>query len=72
MTSTANGSELNTPLPVPFDPFSMTGVSQAVPSAQYNPYLEDNGSMGAGAGYFQAQSAYAPSVQPVNSFLAIS
>lgn len=70
MSSAANGSGLETPLSVPFDPFSMSAVSQAVPSAQYNPYLEDNSSMGAGAAYFQAQSAYAPSVQPVRQTAA--
>jgi PAB-dependent poly(A)-specific ribonuclease subunit 3 len=53
---------------VPFDPFSMNSVTQAMPTAQYNPYLEDTSNIGSnGAAYYQAQTTYTAPAQPVGS-----
>lgn len=53
---------------VPFDPFAMSAVGQAMPAAQYNPYLEDTNSItNNGAAYFPPQPAYTAPAQPVSS-----
>ncbi|TAQ85954.1 hypothetical protein B7494_g5721 [Chlorociboria aeruginascens] len=55
---------------VPFDPFSMSAVAQAMPSAQYNPYLEENSNLANnGSGYFQTQANYSAPVQPLQYHL---
>ncbi|KAI1766100.1 hypothetical protein GGR53DRAFT_232849 [Hypoxylon sp. FL1150] len=64
-TATAtNGSADNGSLG--YDPFSMSTVSQALPSTQYNPYAEDHNALaGAGAPYYTAQNSYTPPSQPL-------
>lgn len=54
---------------VPYDPFTIPNVSQAAPT-QYNPYLEDNSNLVAGANtaYYPTQASYAPTAQPVSEF----
>ena len=55
---------------VSYDPFAMASVGQSLPGQQYNPYAEDQSAMGgASAGYFQAQSAFAPPLQPLQYHL---
>jgi hypothetical protein len=52
---------------MPYDPFSMSTVADAMPSAPYNPYLQDNTAIpNNGAAYYQAQPSYAAPAQPVN------
>lgn len=49
-----------------YDPFSMSAVAQAIPPAQFNPYLEDNASItGTTAAYYGGQNTYATAIQPV-------
>ncbi|XXH05769.1 U6 snRNP-associated protein Lsm7 [Hypoxylon texense] len=49
-----------------FDPFSMSTVSQALPSTPYNPYAEDHNALaGAGAPYYTAQNSYTAPSQPL-------
>jgi PAB-dependent poly(A)-specific ribonuclease subunit 3 len=44
----------------------MSSISQAMPSAPYNPYLEDTSAMPSnGAAYYQAQPSFAAPAQPV-------
>ena len=44
----------------------MAPLAQAMPTTQYNPYLEDNSSMAAnGAPYYQSQTTYTAPAQPV-------
>lgn len=53
-----------------YDPFTMSSVSQALPSAQYNPYAEDHNALtGAGASYFTAQNSYSVPSQPLQYHL---
>jgi hypothetical protein len=50
-----------------YDPFTMSNNAQAVPSAPYNPYLEDSSTIaGAGSAYYPAQATYAATAQPVS------
>lgn len=66
LQSTLNGSTLDAQ--VSYDPFTMPNATQSVPSAQYNPYLEDSANMVAGSGtaYYPAQASYAATAQPVS------
>lgn len=64
LQSTLNGGGLDAQ--VPFDPFTIPNSTQAVPAAQYNPYLEDS-SAGASAAYYPGQASYAPTAQPVRT-----
>ncbi|KAI1472327.1 uncharacterized protein F4812DRAFT_454142 [Daldinia caldariorum] len=68
-TATAtNGSADGGPLG--YDPFTMPSVSQALPSAQYNPYADDHNALaGAGAPYFAAQNSYTTPSQPLQYHL---
>lgn len=53
-----------------YDPFTMSAVNQALPSAQYNPYAEDHNALaGAGAPYYAAQNSYAAPSQPLQYHL---
>jgi len=46
----------------------MTAVAQAIPTAQYNPYLEDANGIGSStAAYYQPQATYAAPAQPVSA-----
>ncbi|CAG8954277.1 hypothetical protein HYFRA_00005898 [Hymenoscyphus fraxineus] len=53
------------------DPFQMSAVTQAMPTpTQYNPYLEENSTMGSnGAGYFQSAAAFIAPGQPLQYHL---
>jgi hypothetical protein len=52
---------------VPFDPFQMAPLGQALPAAQYNPYLEDSANITSnGAAYYQPQQTYTAPAQPVS------
>ncbi|KAI2634720.1 hypothetical protein GGS26DRAFT_581572 [Hypomontagnella submonticulosa] len=53
-----------------YDPFAMSNVNQALPSAPYNPYAEDHSTLaGAGASYFTAQNSYTAPSQPLQYHL---
>ncbi|KAG9234504.1 PAB-dependent poly(A)-specific ribonuclease subunit PAN3 [Amylocarpus encephaloides] len=56
---------------VAYDPFQMSAVTQAVPTAtQYNPYLEDNSSLGGNtAGFYPASTSFVPPTQPLQYHL---
>ncbi|KAE9379831.1 hypothetical protein N431DRAFT_432215 [Stipitochalara longipes BDJ] len=55
---------------MPYDPFSMSSVADAMPSAPYNPYLQDNSAMPSnGAAYYQAQPSFAAPAQPLQYHL---
>lgn len=48
----------------------MSSVNQALPTPQFNPYAEDHGSLGGhGGNYFQAQSAFPTTLQPLQHHL---
>jgi PAB-dependent poly(A)-specific ribonuclease subunit 3 len=54
---------------VPFDPFSMSSVAQAISTPQYNPYLEDTNNLtNNGTAYFPAQTTYTAPAQPVSFY----
>lgn len=61
--SSANGSAQDGA--VNFDPFSMNAVGQSLPSAQYNPYADDHGGLGAGAAFFNPPGAFQTPLQPL-------
>jgi hypothetical protein len=64
--TTMNGSALDPQ--VPYDPFTMANAtaSQTPGSGQYNPYLENEGSLAAAsAGYYPTQTTYTAAAQPV-------
>ncbi len=46
----------------------MQAMCQAMPTAAYNPYLEENSIPTNAAGYFQTQTAFAGPAQPVGFF----
>lgn len=52
-----------------YDPFTMSGVGQAMPAATYNPYADDHvaaaAAMGAANPAFFQQNAFATHTQPV-------
>ncbi|KAI1417191.1 hypothetical protein F5Y13DRAFT_152224 [Hypoxylon sp. FL1857] len=53
-----------------YDPFTMSSVNQALPSAQYNPYAEDHNALaGAGASYYTPQNSYTAPSQPLQYHL---
>ncbi|KAH8811381.1 hypothetical protein F5884DRAFT_749766 [Xylogone sp. PMI_703] len=52
-----------------YDPFTMSTVTPALPSAQYNPYLEDNSNISSSAAYYASQNAYTAPIQPVGLLL---
>ncbi|KAK0110148.1 PAB-dependent poly(A)-specific ribonuclease subunit 3 [Cadophora gregata] len=52
-----------------YDPFSMQTMNQAMPSAPYNPYLEENNIPTNAAGYFQTQAAFSSPAQPLQYHL---
>ncbi|KAL3422743.1 pab-dependent poly -specific ribonuclease subunit pan3 [Phlyctema vagabunda] len=53
-----------------FDPFSLSAVNSALPTPQYNPYLEENNPLAnAGAGYYAGQAGYTASAQPIQYHL---
>ncbi|KAI5463994.1 hypothetical protein BGZ63DRAFT_400979 [Mariannaea sp. PMI_226] len=54
---------------VSFDPFSMSSVSQGLPTPQFNPYADDHGALGHGTSYFQAQGAFPTPLQPLQHHL---
>ncbi|PQE27023.1 PAB-dependent poly(A)-specific ribonuclease subunit PAN3 protein [Rutstroemia sp. NJR-2017a BBW] len=61
-TLTTNGTSTENP----YDPFQMAAVTQAIPTTQYNPYLEDTTSITANGGaFFQGQTNYSTPVQPL-------
>jgi len=65
----ANGTAADAQMP--YDPFSMSSVADAMPSAPYNPYLQDNSAMPSnGAGYYQHQPSFAAPAQPVSKQFA--
>ncbi|KAF5656672.1 poly(A)-specific ribonuclease [Fusarium heterosporum] len=67
-TTTANGSAQESGMS--YDPFTMPAVNQGLTTPQFNPYAEDPGALGGhGAGYFQAQNAFATPVQPLQHHL---
>jgi PAB-dependent poly(A)-specific ribonuclease subunit 3 len=48
----------------------MSSVSQGLPTPQFNPYAENHDPLGShGAGYFQAQSAFPTTLQPLQHHL---
>lgn len=49
-----------------FDAFTMSAVAQAMPTAQFNPYLEDNSGMAAAGSYYASATNYAAPAQPVS------
>lgn len=50
----------------------MAAVAQVIPSATYNPYLEENNQLGSnGTAYYQGQANYAASIQPVSLLLFV-
>lgn len=52
---------------LPYDPFSMSAVGQAIPTTQYNPYLEETNNLANnGATYFPSQPTYTAPAQPVS------
>lgn len=64
VTMPANGAIPD--VQMPYDPFSMPAVADALPAAPYNPYLQENTSMPSnGAAYYQAQPSFAAPAQPV-------
>ncbi|KAH7176685.1 hypothetical protein EDB81DRAFT_48462 [Dactylonectria macrodidyma] len=66
--ATTNGSAQDGT--VSFDPFSMSSVSQGLPTPQFNPYADDHGGLGPhGSNYFQAQGAFPTSLQPLQHHL---
>jgi PAB-dependent poly(A)-specific ribonuclease subunit 3 len=63
--ATLNGSNLESQLP--YDPFTMPTTSQTVPTAQYNPYLTDNGDLsGSNTAFYPTQPTYTATAQPVS------
>ncbi|CAM1501597.1 Fc.00g035810.m01.CDS01 [Cosmosporella sp. VM-42] len=67
-SATTNGSSQDGG--VSFDPFSMSSVSQTLPSTPFNPYAEDHGAIGAPtSNYFQAQGAFNAPLQPLQHHL---
>ncbi|KAI1212791.1 uncharacterized protein F4807DRAFT_414463 [Annulohypoxylon truncatum] len=53
-----------------YDPFTMSAVNQALPTAPYNPYAEDHSALaGAGAPYYAAQTSYTAPSQPLQYHL---
>ncbi|KAI1101425.1 hypothetical protein F4804DRAFT_343975 [Jackrogersella minutella] len=68
-TATAtNGSSDNGTLS--YDPFTMSSVNQALPPAQYNPYVDDQNALaGAGSPYYTAQNSYTAPSQPLQYHL---
>lgn len=53
-----------------YDPFSMSGMSQTIPTAQYNPYAEDpTGMAGSSSSFYPAQGGYAAPIQPLQYHL---
>lgn len=44
----------------------MQAMNQAMPTAPYNPYLEENNIQTNAAGYFQTQAAFSSPAQPVS------
>ncbi|KAI1080502.1 hypothetical protein F5B20DRAFT_580168 [Whalleya microplaca] len=66
--SATNGSSDNGSLG--YDPFTMSSVTQALPSAQYNPYAEEHNALtGAGSPFYGAQSTYTAPSQPLQYHL---
>ena len=53
----ANGSTLDSQSL--YDPFTMSATNQTVPTAQYNPYLEDSNNIASsGNAYYTTQPTY--------------
>ncbi|KAK7973407.1 hypothetical protein PG996_007634 [Apiospora saccharicola] len=54
-----------------YDPFSMSGINQSIPAAQFNPYAEDptGGMAGGGTSFYPAQGTYAAPIQPLQYHL---
>ncbi|KAK7974262.1 hypothetical protein PG989_016110 [Apiospora arundinis] len=53
-----------------YDPFSMSGMNQTIPTPQYNPYAEDpTGMAGSSTSFYPAQGAYAAPIQPLQYHL---
>ncbi|KAK8070453.1 hypothetical protein PG997_010656 [Apiospora hydei] len=53
-----------------YDPFSMSGMNQTIPTAQFNPYAEDpTGMAGGSTSFYPAQGAYAAPAQPLQYHL---
>lgn len=52
-----------------FEPFSLGSMSQALPSAPFNPYLENATTMANTGAYFQAQSSFSAPTQPLQYHL---
>ena len=52
-----------------YDPFAMATVGHALPTAQYNPYANDQNSLGGHgtAAYYQGQPSFSAPLQPVGS-----
>ncbi|KAK7946117.1 uncharacterized protein PG986_010438 [Apiospora aurea] len=56
-----------------YDPFSMSGMNQTIPTAQFNPYAEDpTGMAGGSTSFYPAQGAYAGPIQPLQHHLYAS
>lgn len=64
----ANGAGADSQLP--YDPFPMSAVGQAMPTTQYNPYLEETSNLANnGAAFFPSQPAYTAPAQPLQYHL---
>lgn len=48
-----------------FEPFSLSGMNQALPATPFNPYLENATTMANTGAYFQAQTSFSAPTQPV-------
>ncbi|KAG6020946.1 hypothetical protein E4U41_002675 [Claviceps citrina] len=66
-TATPNGSGQDGT--ATYNPFSMASVGQNLPGAHFNPYADDHALAGAGASFYPASGAFAPSLQPLQHHL---
>lgn len=68
--SQAVSSNGTTPDPASYDPFSMAAVAQAMPTTQFNPYLDDTSNIANnGSAYYQTQPTYTAPAQPLQYHL---
>ncbi|KAI1339267.1 hypothetical protein F5Y15DRAFT_83515 [Xylariaceae sp. FL0016] len=66
--TTVNGSTDSSSLG--YDPFTMSNVTQALQSSQYNPYAEDHNPLaGTGTPFYSPQTAYSAPSQPLQYHL---
>lgn len=48
-----------------FEPFNLNGMSQALPTTPYHPYIDDTTNITNTGAYFQAQPTFSAPAQPV-------